>query len=93
MTFVVAFRFGLGVVLASDSRAVSGVSAEEVRKLKPVFLIDGGREVDLAVVGGSGDGAVVKQSFRDVEVAFKEFYRRRNRHPKGEEIYDVAEEV
>gem|GEM_PF-3636500 len=29
MTFVAAFRYGRGVVLASDSRAVSGASAEE----------------------------------------------------------------
>jgi len=33
-----------------------------------------GLEVDLAVVGGSGDGAVVEQFFCDVEGAFRGFY-------------------
>jgi len=94
MTLVVAFRYGRGVVMASDSRSVLGPTAEEVRKLRPVYLIaKGGREVHLAVAGGSGDGAVVKQSYRDVETAFREFYRQRGRHPRGEEVYDVAEEI
>jgi len=93
MTFVVAFRYGRGVVLASDSRAVSGASAEEVRKLKPIYISDGEGEVDLAVVGGAGDGAVVKQSFRDVEAAFKEFYYAAGRHPRGGEMHKVAEDI
>jgi len=42
--------------------------------------------VDLAAAGGAGDGAVVKQSFRDAEAAFKEFHYAAGRHPRGGEM-------
>ena len=49
--------------------------------------------MDLAAAGGAGDGAVVKQSFRDAEAAFKEFHYAAGRHPRGGEVHKVAEDV
>jgi len=37
--------------VVSDGRAIGGVSAEEVMKLRQVYMLEGGKWVDLAVVG------------------------------------------
>jgi hypothetical protein len=37
--------------VVSDGRAIGGVSAEEVMKLRQVYMLEGSRWVDLAVVG------------------------------------------
>jgi len=50
--------------VSSDSRATMGFVSYEVRKIYPVVLRVKGDEVPLAVAGGSGDAALVKQAYR-----------------------------
>ena len=65
---------GDGVLVSADSRASSGPVYHEERKIYPVVLRSrAGEELHLAVVGGAGDAALVKQGFSVVEAAFRKW--------------------
>jgi hypothetical protein len=67
MTLVIALRWlmdnGGGVLVSSDSRATFGPITYEVRKIYPIYFIHNDVEIDLAIAGGAGDSAVVKQGY------------------------------
>ncbi len=96
MTLVVALVWGHGVLVTSDSRASGGFVFHEERKIKPIYFTYG-KELYLAVVGGSGDAALVKQGFSVVELAFKSWFEgigsREGRNPYSAEVEDIVSSI
>jgi len=64
---------GEGVLVSSDSRATFGPIAYEVRKIYPIFFVNNDVEIDLAIAGGAGDSAVVKQGYIISESVLKDY--------------------
>jgi len=60
-----------GVVMSSDSKVTFGPVSYETRKIYPIVLHVGEDEVPLAIAGGAGDAAIVKQSYRICERVLK----------------------
>ena len=96
MTLVVALVTGDGVLVSADSRASSGLVYHEERKIRPVMLRSpSGEQLYLAVVGGAGDAALVKQGFSVVEDAFRRWLEttRSDRNPDEEGLRAVVSDV
>ena len=93
MTFIVGLVLGNGVLMVSDSRATLGYIAEEQRKLHPIYFVDNGKEIDLAVVGGSGDATLVKQAFQLIERAFIRAYKSVGDWPHGAHVAQLIDSI
>ncbi len=98
MTLVIALVWGRGILVSADSRASSGWVFHEERKIKPVFFVlDDGRELNLGIVGGSGDAVLVKQGFSIIESAFRAWFERvgsgEGRNPFTDEFDDVVADI
>jgi hypothetical protein len=86
---------GEAVVMSSDSRATAGLVAYEVRKIYPIIFKAEGKEVPLAIAGGAGEAAAIKQSYRLcekilTELALKEW---KERTPTFEQFEDAVYQV
>ncbi len=99
MTLVVALVWGRGVLVSADSRASSGPVFHEERKVKPIYFVREGVETDLALVGGAGDAALVKQGFGLVESVFRSWFdgvvagEGAGRNPSVEEFEGIVRAV
>jgi len=58
-----------GVVVFSDSKVTVGPVSYEVRKVYPILLTE---DVPLAIAGGAGDAAFIKQGYRICERVLKD---------------------
>ena len=67
MTLIIACKCSEGeeeqILMTSDSRVTLGPITYETRKIYPITLND----IPLAIAGGSGDSAVIKQAYRICE--------------------------
>lgn len=76
MTLVIALKWLMeeseAVVVSSDSRAMYGPIAYEVRKIYPILLLRDGEQVPLAVAGGAGEASFVKYGYLTAESILKE---------------------
>jgi hypothetical protein len=77
MTLVMAFRItgedsGDAIIVTADSRVSGGSTVFETEKITPIAFKDEERTIHyLALVTGSGDGAIVKQLTRIVEIELR----------------------
>ena len=92
LTLIIAMIWGDGVVVTADVRASSGYIMHEEKKLYPISVDVGKDELDLAVVGGSGDSALVKQGADLIKSEFFEWFDRRKtqRHPTLLELNQIV---
>jgi hypothetical protein len=86
---------GEAVVMSSDSRATAGLVAYEVRKIYPIVFKAEGKEAPLAIAGGAGEAAAIKQSYRLcektlTELALKEW---KGQTPMFEQFEDAVYQV
>ena len=98
MTLVIALVWGRGVLVSADSRASTGVVFHEEKKIKPIYIVTENREeYDLAVAGGAGDSALVKQGFKVFDYVFRSWFERvgskEGRNPFSHEIEDIVSEA
>ncbi|WP_181443781.1 hypothetical protein [Saccharolobus sp. E5-1-F] len=93
MTFVIGMVWGKGVLMVSDSKATLGVTAEEERKIYPIFIVNGKKEIDLAILGGSGDASIVKQSYTLIENLFKRYYEKEGKLPAGDDLDNLVDTI
>ncbi len=85
MTLLIALKWVFddkeGVVVTSDSRVTVGPVSYETRKVYPIVLETDEDVIPLAIAGGAGDSALVKQGYRVcerilVDLAAREWGRR-----------------
>lgn len=97
MTLVIAVVWGKGVLVTSDSRASSGYVYHEERKIYPVYFYLNGEELDLAVLAGSGDSAIVKQGFQIANNVFRNWFEEvgkvEERNPNEDEMDKIVNEI
>jgi len=97
VTLVLALVWGRGVLVTADSRASTGIVFHEERKIQPIYFVHEGEEYDLAVVGGSGDSALVKQGFTIIRSIFKQWFAEKGfkekRNPFVEEVENIVSEI
>lgn len=81
-----------GVVVTADSRASGGYIMHEETKIYPIYQGKGQSEIDLAVVGGSGNSALVKQGASLIEKEFLGWLRAagKRRNPNDEELDEIV---
>jgi hypothetical protein len=77
MTLVIALKWLMegreGVLVSSDSRATFGPITYEVRKIHPIHFTHNNEEIHLAIAGGAGDSAVVKQGYMIAESILEDY--------------------
>lgn len=93
MTFILALVWGRGVLLTSDSRSSYGFLAERERKLYPIVFFVKGKEYDLAILAGSGDTALLKQSYEKIEEIFRTWFEKKLRNPSEKELEKLVETI
>jgi 20S proteasome alpha/beta subunit len=90
MTLVVALRWGQGVLVTSDARVSSGPLIYEEQKIFKISLpAKTGEEIDLAVMAGAGDAALIKQGYAIIGEEFKKWL---DKQP-SEIVYPSAEDI
>ncbi|MEM2180375.1 MAG: hypothetical protein QXP32_06130 [Nitrososphaeria archaeon] len=76
MTLVLALKWisngKESIVISSDSKATAFLVSYEEKKIHPIYLQVNDEYVPIAVAGGSGDSALVKQCFRIFEKILEE---------------------
>jgi hypothetical protein len=96
MTFIIALRWGNGILVTADTRVSSfvGIMREE-RKVFPIVFYKNGEEYDLALVAGSGDAAIIKQNMENIQKIFGTWFTslQKPRNPKEDEIEEIVEEI
>jgi len=102
MTLLVALKWirdsKESVVVSSDSRVTIGPVSYETRKVHPIGLEVNGDYVPLAIAGGAGDAALIKQSYNICEkvlkdLAVKEWNRKTPSFSQFEEAVGQIESV
>lgn len=84
--------WGKGVVVTADSRASGEYVVHEETKIYPIYQTRRSGEIDLAVVGGSGNSALVKQGASLVERQFLGWLSAagKERNPNAEELDEMV---
>ena len=96
MTLIMALVWGLGVVVTADTRATAGPIYGEERKIYPIYLNIGDEELDLAVVAGAGDSALIKQGvqlMRRVYIEWSKELGNEVRNPTEDESLRIVERI
>jgi len=72
MTFIIALRWGNGILVTADTRVSSmiGIMREE-KKIFPIGFYINGEEYDLALLAGSGDATIIKQNMENIQKFLK----------------------
>jgi len=84
-----------GVVVSSDSRATVGPVSYETRKVYPILLTVGGESVPLAIAGGAGDAALIKQGYRVCERVLRDMAVREwnGKTPSFDQFEEAVERI
>jgi len=93
VTLILAMVVGRGVVVAADTRVSGDHVYGEERKVYPVYTEKDGREIDLAVVAGSGSSSLVKRGCELIRDRFLEFAESYGRNPSEGEVRRLVEEI
>lgn len=97
MTLIIAFRIkgvedGDAVLITADSRVSGGSTVFETEKITAIGFKSekGTKSHHLALVTGSGDGAIVKQLTRTVELELRELWSEHWKNPPSFEEFEEA---
>ena len=96
MTLIMALVWGSGIVVTADTRATAGPIYGEERKIYPIYINVGNEELDLAVVAGAGDSALIKQGAQLIRRTYIEWFRsigNKARNPTEDESLRIVEGI
>jgi len=96
MTFIIALRWGNGILVTADTRVSSmiGIMREE-KKIFPIGFYINGEEYDLALLAGSGDATIIKQNMENIQKIFENWFisLQKPRSPKEDEMEKIVHEI
>jgi 20S proteasome alpha/beta subunit len=93
MTFILAFVWGRGVLITADSRSSVEYLIKEERKIYPITFYYKNEEFDLAVITGSGDAPLLKQTFEEIKKIFEKWFSKKHKNPNEEELIEIVKNI